>query len=115
MTASPVIDKPEILLRIKDTISRITGVDPEDITLESVFSEDIPADSLDFTEIVMSLEDNFSVDLNDEDLPAPATVESVVELIYAAIQESGEGDTSHHLSAGTDDGFNPEDSEESEE
>ncbi|MCY7911849.1 acyl carrier protein, partial [Bacillus haynesii] len=57
-----------------DALERVTkiivdrlGVDEADVTLEASFKEDLGADSLDVVELVMELEDEFDMEISDED------------------------------------------------
>lgn len=82
-----VMDKVEILERIKDAVSRVTGISADDITPDSVLGEDLPADSLDLVEIIMSLEDNIGIDLNDDEVNAAKTVDDLADLIFSVVEK----------------------------
>ncbi|MBQ8933243.1 MAG: acyl carrier protein [Lachnospiraceae bacterium] len=64
---------------IADTLS----VDPEEITMETSFADDLGADSLDLVEIVVALEDELDISISDEELPEIKTVGDAYELIRA--------------------------------
>ncbi|WP_221564206.1 MULTISPECIES: acyl carrier protein [Bacillaceae] len=70
---------------IQDRITKIIvdrlGVDEEEVKLESSFKEDLGADSLDVVELVMELEDEFDMEISDEDAEKIATVGDVVDYI----------------------------------
>ncbi len=57
------------------------GVDEADVTLEASFKEDLGADSLDVVELVMELEDEFDMEISDEDAEKIATVGDAVNYI----------------------------------
>jgi acyl carrier protein len=67
--------------KIKERISDILGVDPDDITMESSFMDDLGADSLDVVELIMALEEEFEIEIPDEEAEKIQTVGDVVEYI----------------------------------
>lgn len=82
-----MLEKSEILERVKDAVSRVTGSSLDDITPDTKLGEDIPADSLDVVDIVMNLEDNLDVDLDDDAVAATEDIDGLVDLIYKALQD----------------------------
>ncbi len=73
----------DTLERVKKIIVDRLGVEESVITLESNFKEDLDADSLDVVELVMELEDEFDLEISDEDAEKIATVGDVVTYISA--------------------------------
>lgn len=71
----------EIFDRVKNIIVDRLGVEEADIKLESSFKEDLGADSLDVVELVMELEDEFDMEISDEDAEKITTVGDVVNYI----------------------------------
>lgn len=71
----------DTLERVKKIIVDRLGVEESVITLESNFKEDLDADSLDVVELVMELEDEFDIEISDEDAEKIATVGDVVNYI----------------------------------
>ncbi|MCK4578758.1 MAG: acyl carrier protein [Candidatus Marinimicrobia bacterium] len=67
--------------KISDLIADKLGVDPAKITEEAKFVEDLGADSLDTVELIMQLEDEFSLEIPDEDAEKLLTVGAVIEYI----------------------------------
>ena len=65
---------PSITDRVKDIVVEQLGVKPEQATPEAKFIEDLGADSLDTVELVMALEEEFNVEIPDEDAEKIATV-----------------------------------------
>ena len=76
-----------ILDRIKDIIADKLSVDVDEINIESSFVDDLGADSLDIVELVMALEDEFDIEIPDEDAEKIASVSDVVEYIKAHCEE----------------------------
>lgn len=73
----------ETLDRVKKIIVDRLGVDEAEVTLEASFKEDLGADSLDVVELVMELEDEFGIEISDEDAEKVTTVGEVVTYIQA--------------------------------
>ena len=71
----------EMLEKIKEMVAEQLNVDAADITEETSFKEDLGADSLDLFELVMALEDEYSVEIPSEDLEKLATVGDVVDYL----------------------------------
>lgn len=67
--------------RVKKIIVDRLGVDESKIVLEASFKEDLGADSLDVVELVMELEDEFDLEISDEDAEKITTVGEVVKYI----------------------------------
>ncbi|SDZ02150.1 acyl carrier protein [Proteiniborus ethanoligenes] len=67
--------------KIKKLIAEQLDVAEEDINLESSFQEDLDADSLDVVELIMAIEDEFDIEISDEEAEKIATVKDAVEYI----------------------------------
>ena len=67
--------------RVKDIIVEQLGVNPEQVTPSASFIEDLGADSLDTVELVMAFEEEFSVEVPDEDAEKLQTVGDVNKYI----------------------------------
>ena len=67
--------------KVKDIIVEQLGVNPEQVTESASFIEDLGADSLDTVELVMAFEEEFSVEVPDEDAEKLQTVGNVIEYI----------------------------------
>ena len=67
--------------KIKEIVADQLGIDAEDIKLESNFKEDLEADSLDLFELVMSLEEEYGVEIPSEDLEKILTVGDVIKYL----------------------------------
>lgn len=64
-----------------DIVVEQLGVDKEDVTLEKSFVEDLNADSLDLTELIMTFEERFGCEISEEEAEKLKTVGSVVTYI----------------------------------
>ena len=70
--------------RVRDIIVDQLGVDPEEVTMEANFRDDLGADSLDLVELIMALEDKFGGDIKDEDAQKIVTVGDAVHFLEEA-------------------------------
>ena len=73
--------KKEIEKEIVDIVVEQLGVDPEEVTSEKSFVEDLNADSLDQTELIMTFEEKLNLEISEEDAVSLKTVGDVVEYI----------------------------------
>lgn len=71
----------DILERVSKIIVDRLGVEESKVQPEASFTDDLGADSLDVVELVMELEDEFDMEISDEDAEKIATVGDVVEYI----------------------------------
>ncbi|MEF9933654.1 MAG: acyl carrier protein [Clostridium sp.] len=67
--------------KIKERISEVLGVEADDITMESTFIDDLGADSIDLVELVMALEEEFEIQIPDEEVAKIKAVSDVVDYI----------------------------------
>ncbi len=74
---------------VKAVIVEVLGVDPEKVTLEASFREDLEADSLDLVELIMAFEDKFVEEIPDEDAQKITTVGEAVAYIEKRLAGAG--------------------------
>ena len=74
----------EIFDRVKKIVVDRLGVTDDTVTLDAAFTEDLGADSLDTVELVMAFEEEFNVEIPDEDAEKIATVRDAVDYIKKA-------------------------------
>lgn len=73
--------------KIKEIIADKLSVDPESITLEASFIDDLNADSLDIVELIMALEEEFDTEIPDADAEKIVTVGDVVDYIKDHVEQ----------------------------
>lgn len=71
---------------VKEIIVELLGVDPDKVTPEASFREDLEADSLDLVELIMAFEDKFGGEISDEDAQKITTVGEAVSYIDARMK-----------------------------
>lgn len=69
--------------KVKEIIANQLGKELSEIPLESSFMEDLGADSLDVVELVMAMEEEFKIEIPDEDAEKIKTVKDAVDYITA--------------------------------
>lgn len=72
-----------MLEKLKTIIAEQLSINEEEISADSNFKDDLGADSLDLFELVMSLEEEYGVEIPSEDLEKIATVNDVMEYMKA--------------------------------
>jgi acyl carrier protein len=75
------IPMADIEQRVKDIIINELGVEAEKVTADASFVEDLGADSLDTVELVMAFEEEFGIEIPDEDAEKMQTVGDAVKYI----------------------------------
>ena len=70
-----------MLDKIKSIVVDQLGVDEDQVTEDASFVDDLGADSLDIVEFIMALEEEFGIEIPDEDVEKIVTVKDVVEYI----------------------------------
>lgn len=73
------------LEKLKKVIAEVLSVDPEEITMDTTFQDDLGADSLDVFQIIMGIEEEFDIEIPAEKAEKITTVEEAVEMIKSAI------------------------------
>ena len=71
--------------KLKKVIAEVLSVDPDEITMETTFTDDLGADSLDLFQIIMGLEEEFDIEIPAESAEDITTVEEAVEMIKKAL------------------------------
>ena len=71
--------------KIKKIIAEVLNVDEEEITMETTFVDDLGADSLDIFQIIMGMEEEFDIEIANEEAEKIAMVGDAVEQIKNAL------------------------------
>ncbi|MCQ2526289.1 MAG: acyl carrier protein [Lachnospiraceae bacterium] len=71
--------------KLKSIIAEVLNVDPEEITPDSTFTDDLGADSLDVYQIIMGIEDAFDIKIDEETAESIVTVGQAADLIKEAL------------------------------
>ena len=71
--------------KLKKVIAEVLNVDPEEITMETTFMDDLGADSLDVFQIIMGIEEEFDIEIPADKAEKITTVEEAVEMIKSAV------------------------------
>ena len=74
-------EKRDIAAEVKDVIREGLDVDLEDVVPEASFIDDLGADSLALFDLIKALEEQFKIDIPDEDIEQIATVQDAIDYI----------------------------------
>jgi acyl carrier protein len=77
------VEKDELLNKIKAIVADKLSIGEDQVTEEASFIDDLGADSLDTVELVMALEDEFDLDIPDEEAEKLTTVGKAIEYVLA--------------------------------
>ena len=77
----------DVFERVKAIIVEQLGVDPEKVTPEARFREDLEADSLDLVELIMAFEEEFGGEISDEEAQKIATVGDAVAYLESHMND----------------------------
>jgi acyl carrier protein len=73
--------------KIRKRIADQLSIGEDEIRMDSSFADDLGADSLDIVELIMALEEEFDMEIPDEDAEKISTVGDVVEYIKARVED----------------------------
>ena len=73
--------------KLRDIIVEVLNVDENEVTMESTFIDDLGADSLDVIQIIMGIEEEFDIEIPNEEAEKIVTVGDAVEQIKKAVSE----------------------------
>jgi acyl carrier protein len=90
------MDRATVLEQLTEVAVDVLGVDPKIVSETSSFKDDLDADSLDLVEVVMALEERFSISVPEEKLDGITTVGEAVDLVIGiADGDSKRADAEH--------------------
>lgn len=73
--------------KLRDIIVEVLNVDENEVTMESTFIDDLGADSLDVFQIIMGIEEEFDIEIPNEEAEKIVTAGDAVEQIKKAVSE----------------------------
>ena len=71
--------------KLKQIIAEVLNVDADEITMDTTFVDDLGADSLDIFQIIMGIEEEFDIEIQNEDAEKIVTVSDAVEQIKISL------------------------------
>lgn len=74
--------------KIKEIIANQLGVEPAEVIPEASFVDDLGADSLDLVELIMAMEEEFGVEVPDEEAEKIRTVQDTINYLRDHVEES---------------------------
>ena len=74
-------DADKTFEKVRDIVVEQLGVEPDEVSIESTFIDDLGADSLDIVELIMAFEEEFNIEIPDEAAEKIKTVQGVVTYI----------------------------------
>ena len=75
----------EVFEKVKGLFVEELGIDSEKITMDAKLEEDLEIDSLGIVEVVMAFEDEFQIEIDDEELTDVGTVGQAVNLLHSKL------------------------------
>ena len=79
------MDVNEVFEKVKSLFVEELGIDSEKITMDAKLEEDLEIDSLGIVEVVMAFEDEFEIEIDDEELTDVGTVGQAVNLLHSKL------------------------------
>ena len=80
-----IMEVNEVFEKVKSLFIEDLGIDESKISMESKLEEDLEIDSLGIVEVVMAFEDEFDIEIDDEELADVKTVGEAVKLLHSKI------------------------------
>lgn len=74
--------------KVKEVIIEQLNITEEECVPDAAFIDDLGADSLDIVELIMAMEDNFGMDISDDDLMKIRTVQDIIDYIKERMSQS---------------------------
>tara|TARA_B100000579_G_scaffold385717_1_gene356993 strand:- start:340 stop:582 length:243 start_codon:yes stop_codon:yes gene_type:complete len=80
-----MMETNEVFEKVKGLFVEDLGIDESKVTMEAKLEEDLEIDSLGIIEVVMAFEDEFEIEIDDEELSDVSTVGQAVSLLHSKI------------------------------
>lgn len=80
-----IMELNEVFEKVKGLFVEDLGIDESKVTMEAKLEEDLEIDSLGIVEVVMAFEDEFEIEIDDEELSDVSTVGQAVSLLHSKI------------------------------
>ena len=72
--------------KLQNIVAEVLNVEPEEVTMASTFVDDLGADSLDVFQIIMGIEEEFDIEIDNEEAEKITTVQDAVDQIKKAVE-----------------------------
>jgi acyl carrier protein len=79
------MEREDAVVALREVAVEVLSVEPDVVTEDARFKEDLDADSLDLVELVMGLEERFDISVPEEDLENVTTVGQAVDLVLSKV------------------------------
>lgn len=84
------VSESKTFVKVKNIVVQQLGLEQQQVTLEAHFANDLGADSLDTVELVMAIEEEFGINIPDEDAEKIGTLGQAVAFIEQAISDAND-------------------------
>ncbi len=82
------MEREQALAKVQEVVSKQLGIEIEKVTEDATFTNDLGADSLDLVELIMAFEEEFNVEIPDEEAEKLQTINDAVEYLLKRSQDS---------------------------
>ena len=72
--------------KLQGIIAEVLNLEPEEVTMEATFVDDLGADSLDVFQIIMGIEEEFDIEIDNDEAEKIVTVQDAVDQIKKAVE-----------------------------
>ena len=72
--------------KLQGIIAEVLNIEPEEVTMAATFVDDLGADSLDIFQIIMGIEEDFDIEIDNEEAEKITTVQDAVDQIKKAVE-----------------------------
>ena len=72
--------------KLQEIIADVLNVDPNEVTMETTFADDLGADSLDVFQIIMGIEEEFDIEIDNEEAEKIKTVQDAADQIRKVVE-----------------------------